>query len=153
MALFQTKTTKQKTQIKHTQPIHFERIYQYADGTYLPDISQPNPDENYEITTGDYTPHDSTRYINVTIGTNGKPKSRGADTTKDLPELYNHRADCCGCTACYAICPVHAITMRPDTEGFNYPVVDSSVCIRCYKCLSVCPIKEADEQKAKDGEN
>ncbi|MCD7843249.1 MAG: 4Fe-4S dicluster domain-containing protein [Clostridiales bacterium] len=143
MALFQ----KQKTQ-SHTQPqpILFERLYQYADGSFLPDTSQPNPDENYEITTGAYTPHTSTRYINVTIGSNGKAQSRGKDCEKELPELYTQREDCCGCTACYAICPVHAIIMRPDEEGFDYPVVTSSVCIRCYKCVNVCPIKQRDKE-------
>lgn len=147
MALFN------KTQKSHTQPQPvFTRLYQYADGTYLPDTSQPNPDENYEITTGAYTPHTSTRYLNVVIGTNGKPQSKDKDTDKDLPELYNHREDCCGCTACYAACPTHAIIMRPCEEGFLYPVVDAEKCVRCYKCISVCPIKKADGEKAKDGE-
>ena len=123
------------------------RIYQYADSTYLSDTSQPNPEENYEITTGQYTPHTSTRYMNLVTGSNGKAQSRGKDCEKDLPELYNHREDCCGCTACYAICPTHAITMRPDEEGFEYPVVDSEKCVRCYKCLWVCPIKAKDGEK------
>lgn len=73
---------------------------------FYPTTSQPNPDENYEITTNTYTPHDSTRYMNVVIGSNGKAQSKGKKCEKDLPELYNHRADCCGCTACYAACPV-----------------------------------------------
>lgn len=112
-----------------------------------PDTSQPNPDENYAITTGAYTPHENTRYMNVIIGENGKAKSRGKDCDKELPELYKAREDCCGCTACYAVCPVKAICMRPDEEGFEYPVVDSMVCIRCYKCISVCPIKQKDGEK------
>ena len=41
----------------------------------------------------------------------------------------------------------HAITMRPDEEGFEYPVVDSEKCVRCYKCISVCPIKAKDGEK------
>lgn len=143
MALFKT---KQKTHT-HTEPV-FTRLYQYADGTYLPDTSQPNPEANYEITTGAYTPHDSTRYMNVVIDENGKAQSRGKDCDKDLPELYKVREDCCGCTACYAVCPTHAITMRPDEEGFAYPVVNSDMCIRCYKCISVHPIKAKDEEKA-----
>lgn len=145
MALFK-KTQKTTT----PQPVHLERIYQYADGRFLPDTSQPNPDENYEITTGKYTPHTSTRYMNVVIGTNGKAQSKGANTEKDLPELYTQRENCCGCTACYAICPVNAITMRPCEEGFMYPVIDGAKCLRCYKCTSVCPIKKVDEEKAKE---
>ncbi len=47
---------------------------------------------------------------------------------------------CCGCTACYAVCPVRAISMRPDAEGFLQPVVAESVCIKCGRCEKVCPV-------------
>lgn len=63
------------------------------------------------------------------------------ENKKDLPILYQKRENCCGCTACYAICPVQAIKMLPDEEGFLYPVVNAEVCIRCYRCLSVCTFK------------
>lgn len=62
---------------------------------------------------------------------------------KPIPVLYERKEDCCGCTACYAICPKSAIKMVEDEEGFDYPVVDAEKCIRCYLCLKVCPIKEA----------
>ena len=62
---------------------------------------------------------------------------------KDYPILYKENQECCGCTACYAICPKSAIKMVEDEEGFDYPVVDAEKCIRCYMCLKVCPIKEA----------
>lgn len=45
---------------------------------------------------------------------------------------------CCGCTACMASCPTKAIEMRPDNEGFLYPVVKESLCIDCAKCVKVC---------------
>jgi coenzyme F420-reducing hydrogenase beta subunit len=48
------------------------------------------------------------------------------------------KADCCGCTACYATCPVDAITMQPDEEGFLYPYVNQTKCIDCNRCLEVC---------------
>lgn len=60
---------------------------------------------------------------------------------KDLPVLYECKEDCCGCTACYAICPKEAINMKPDEEGFDYPIIDEEKCVRCYQCLKVCPIK------------
>ena len=28
-----------------------------------------------------------------------------------------NKAECCGCTACYNICPKEAIQMKPDFEG------------------------------------
>lgn len=60
---------------------------------------------------------------------------------KPIPVLYNRKEECCGCTACYSICPKQAISMRPDEEGFDYPVIDEAKCVRCEKCLKVCPIK------------
>lgn len=96
-------------------------------------------------------------------------------TDKPLPILYHQKDECCGCGACFSICPridkvntvrknpdgkvvefqyqltkngkivsfphTGAITMLPDEDGFLYPVVDAEVCIRCYKCLSVCDFK------------
>lgn len=57
--------------------------------------------------------------------------------------LYNRKEECCGCTACYSICPKQAISMQPDEEGFDYPVIDDEKCVRCEMCLKVCPIKNA----------
>ena len=42
---------------------------------------------------------------------------------KEIPILYNRKEECCGCTACYAICPKEAISMVEDEEGFEYPVI------------------------------
>ena len=47
---------------------------------------------------------------------------------------------CCGCSACMNICPVNAIEMLPDAQGFLYPFVNTEKCIDCGKCESVCPI-------------
>lgn len=46
--------------------------------------------------------------------------------------------DCCGCTACYAICPKNAISMESDTLGFKYPKVDREKCVECKLCEKVC---------------
>ena len=66
-----------------------------------------------------------------------------------MPILFKNKEDCCGCTACYAICPKDAISMRTDEEGFDYPIVDDDKCVRCYMCIKVCPIKvtKASENK------
>lgn len=60
---------------------------------------------------------------------------------KKIPVLFENKGDCCGCSACYAICPREAISMLEDEEGFEYPIIDEEKCIRCYRCLTVCPIK------------
>ena len=60
---------------------------------------------------------------------------------KDYPILYKDKSECCGCTACYAICPKGAISMVSDNEGFLYPLVDKSKCIKCYACINVCAFK------------
>ena len=61
---------------------------------------------------------------------------------KGVPQLFSMRDECSGCTACMNICPVSAITMKPDREGFLYPLIDNDKCIHCHKCLSICPFKE-----------
>lgn len=61
---------------------------------------------------------------------------------RNLPDLWPEKDDCCGCSACYATCPKSAISMEADEEGFLYPVIDVSKCIRCGKCLSVCVFKK-----------
>lgn len=70
-----------------------------------------------------------------------KEKALKNDWRRDIPILYTKREECCGCTACYAICPKSAISMQPDEEGFDYPVIDEAKCIICYRCIRICPIK------------
>jgi len=49
------------------------------------------------------------------------------------------KKQCVGCAACYNACPVHAIEMQMDEEGFRYPLVNESVCIKCGRCNERCP--------------
>lgn len=62
-------------------------------------------------------------------------------TNKDIPALFENKENCCGCFSCYATCPVHAITMKSDREGFLYPIIASEKCIGCLKCVSACAFK------------
>lgn len=50
------------------------------------------------------------------------------------------KKNCCGCSACYSVCPTGAITMEEDEEGFRYPKIDKDKCINCHLCEKVCPI-------------
>lgn len=50
------------------------------------------------------------------------------------------KTKCTGCGACYNICPVNAIKMIEDNEGFKYPIVDKEKCIECGLCKRTCPI-------------
>ncbi|MCR5600626.1 MAG: Coenzyme F420 hydrogenase/dehydrogenase, beta subunit C-terminal domain [Ruminococcus sp.] len=65
-------------------------------------------------------------------------------------ELKN-KSDCCGCTACYSICPKNAITLKSDSEGFLYPTIAKKSCVECGLCEKVCPIinKKTIEAKVK----
>jgi coenzyme F420-reducing hydrogenase beta subunit len=61
------------------------------------------------------------------------------------------KENCCGCYACYNICPKQCITMKTDNEGFCYPNINKDKCINCNLCEKVCPIinpiKRADSKK------
>lgn len=52
------------------------------------------------------------------------------------------KSRCTGCTACVAVCPLDAIVMKQDSEGFLYPEVDVSRCVNCGKCHKVCPVDQ-----------
>ena len=66
--------------------------------------------------------------------------------TRQLTMDQRGKSDCCGCTACAAVCPVGAITMEPDEEGFLYPKIDDSKCIHCGKCDRVCAFRPFPER-------
>ncbi len=72
--------------------------------------------------------------------------------SKDVPVLYRTKEECCGCSACMAVCPLAnngqpgAIEMVPDEEGFIYPVIDSERCVRCQKCVQICPCNNKKEE-------
>lgn len=53
----------------------------------------------------------------------------------------NDKKDCTSCGACYNICPVNAIQMIEDSEGFKYPKVNKEKCINCGLCEKNCAVK------------
>lgn len=61
------------------------------------------------------------------------------------------KQNCCGCHACFNICPVNCITMVEDEEGFLYPRADSNKCINCCLCEKVC-LEVNDKEKVSNVE-
>ena len=57
----------------------------------------------------------------------------------ELPVLADASV-CNRCAACAAVCPVKAIQMMPDDQGFTYPKVDEGHCLSCGKCVRTCPV-------------
>ena len=59
-----------------------------------------------------------------------------------------NKVECNGCGACQYICPVNAIKMVKDIDGFEYPCIDEKKCIHCNKCKSYCSNFNIEEQKS-----
>ena len=53
---------------------------------------------------------------------------------------------CFGCMACYNICPVNAINVIEDEEGFLRPKIQEDKCIKCKKCINSCAAIEDVER-------
>lgn len=54
--------------------------------------------------------------------------------------FISDKTKCCGCGACFNVCPKNCITMKRDEEGFAYPSVDKDLCVNCGLCEKVCPV-------------
>lgn len=50
------------------------------------------------------------------------------------------KSRCTGCGACDNVCPVDAIFMKENRDGFLYPIVDTNKCINCGLCAKKCPV-------------
>lgn len=59
---------------------------------------------------------------------------------------------CCGCGACYNICPAGAITMEENNEGFLSPVINEDKCTNCGLCLKACPSLNVKYKNTKEPE-
>ena len=57
------------------------------------------------------------------------------------------KENCCGCTACFAICSKQAISMHEDEKGFVYPIIDEDKCIECGMCEKVCAFSDFNSNK------
>lgn len=62
-----------------------------------------------------------------------------------------NKFNCYGCELCKDICPVHAIEMVEDEEGFKYPKIDKEKCIKCGLCEKNCIYrKKIEKEKNED---
>lgn len=60
---------------------------------------------------------------------------------------------CTGCGACASVCPKGCLEMKPDQDGFYYPVANTNQCIECHTCEKVCHIVTPEECKSIERKN
>ena len=61
----------------------------------------------------------------------------------------DYKKDCTGCAACYSACPFDCISMKPDSEGFFYPIIDDEKCKDCGICSNLCTLAKEKVPKNK----
>lgn len=57
---------------------------------------------------------------------------------------------CYGCGSCANKCPKDAIEMKPNDNGFLYPIIDNDKCVDCKLCQKACPAYEAEYQNVNE---
>lgn len=95
----------------------------------------------------------SLQYLQIALNGRWENKKNFVKSKESVKLSFKERtkADCSGCTACEEICPVHAIRMETDEEGFYYPVRVEDKCRHCGLCDRVCGFeaeKKVSDQKA-----
>lgn len=61
-----------------------------------------------------------------------------------------NKFNCYGCELCKDICPVNAIEMVEDKEGFKYPKIDKDKCINCGLCERSCIYRKDIKPKVEE---
>ncbi len=56
-----------------------------------------------------------------------------------MEKVYSSRENCSGCGYCSHICPRKAISLKENSDGYVYPVIDQELCIDCGACRKTCP--------------
>ena len=57
---------------------------------------------------------------------------------------------CSGCSLCEGVCPINAIAMKSDCEGFLRPVINEEKCTECGLCAKKCPVNNKSTSLARD---
>lgn len=57
-----------------------------------------------------------------------------------MKSVFQSKEECCACGACMDVCPVKAINLQEDEQGFLYPKINQKQCVDCGMCQRVCPI-------------
>lgn len=60
-------------------------------------------------------------------------------------QITGLKDSCTGCFACMNACPVKAITLPENGEGFYFPRVNYNTCIDCGLCDKTCPVLNKKE--------
>ena len=69
---------------------------------------------------------------------------------EDVPNYFvsGDPFTCYGCGACKDLCPVQAIEMEQDEEGFFRPVINQEKCVHCGLCEQSCIRGKAEDRPA-----
>lgn len=76
----------------------------------------------------------SLSYLMSVIKNPVKPEKKNSVTIAEVG------IKCTGCGCCELICPISAIKMVENDEGFRYPIIDKNKCISCGLCAKKCHV-------------
>ena len=74
------------------------------------------------------------------------------DRIRQTLQYINGARRCFGCGACAAACRKSALKMEPDGEGFLFPQMDLTLCVKCGACRRACPVNAPDQAAGSDPE-
>lgn len=100
----------------------------------------------------DYAQVEAKRGVMGDYAKNFLRKALQAEKTADDRTIFEVKDEfrCYGCRACADACPVDAISMAEDKEGFLYPEIDQEKCIHCDKCRKVCIYHQKASKNSKE---
>lgn len=55
-------------------------------------------------------------------------------------KIFDINDSCTGCGACISVCPKSALALEYNQDGYYYPILDESRCIKCGLCEQTCHV-------------